>query len=159
SYFIDFSRRYQRDSDLINAQIVDPSTFAVRTLNESVIAPNSRTTFSPRIDYQITPKITLQARYALNLSETENQGVGGTSLAGTLNGFNVTTGATNHSTNQNVQLIETWVVNAKTINETRVQYQRQRSNSTGDNPVLNISVASAFTAGSNYPQTYTHSDN
>src|SRR6202043_3916217 len=42
SFFVDFSRRYQKDAELINAQIVDPNTFAVSTLNESIIAPNTR---------------------------------------------------------------------------------------------------------------------
>ncbi|HXP85863.1 MAG TPA: carboxypeptidase regulatory-like domain-containing protein [Bryobacteraceae bacterium] len=159
SYFIDFSRRYQRDSDLVNAQIVDPTTFAVSTLNESIIAPNLRTQISPRIDYQLTPNIYLQARYSLNRTEVDNQGVGGTNLAGTLNGANISTGATNHSNNQNIQATETWVINTQTINETRVQYARQRSNSVGDNPILNISVASAFTIGSNSPLNYTNNDN
>jgi hypothetical protein len=159
SYFIDFSRRYQRDSDLINAQFVNPTTFAITTLNQSVIAPNLRTQFSPRIDYQLTPSITLQGRYSLNRTEVDNQGVGGTNLAGTLNGVNISTGNTNHSTNQNFQGTETWVVNARTINETRVQYAHNRNNSVGINPILNLSVASAFTVGSNSPLNYTNNDN
>ena len=148
SFFIDFARRYQKDSELINAQIVDPTTFAVSTLNQSIVAPNSRINVSPRIDYQLTPNITLQARYNLNKTENDNSGVGGTNL--------LNTAATNHGTNQNVQLTETWVVNTSTINESRFQYQRQQNNSVGVNPVLNISVLAGFTTGSNYDKTYSH---
>lgn len=148
SFFIDFARRYQKDSELINAQVVDPNTFAVSTLNQSIIAPNTRTNFSPRFDYQLTPNITLQGRYNINKTESDNNGVGGTNL--------LSTAATNHGTNQNVQLTETWVINTSTINETRFQYQRNHSTSTGVDPELNISVLSGFTTGSNYDQTYSH---
>jgi hypothetical protein len=159
SYFIDFSRRYQKDSDLINALVVNPTTFTFSPYNTSIIAPNSRIQFSPRIDYQLTNSITLQARYTLNKTEVDNQGVGGTNLFGVINGINSSTANTSKSTNQNVQATETWVVNAKTINETRFQYQRQRNNTIGDNPVLNISVLSAFTTGSNSPLNYVNNDN
>jgi hypothetical protein len=159
SYFVDFARRYQKDSDLINAVIVNPNTFAPSTYNTSIIAPNSRIQVSPRIDYQISTNVTLQARYTLNKSEVDNQGVGGFNLFGNLNGVNVSTGNTNKSTNQNVQATATWVVNTKTINETRFQYQRQRSDTVGENPVLNISVASAFTSGSSSPLNYVNNDN
>ena len=147
SFFVDFSRRYQKDAELINAQIVDPNTFAVSTLNQSVIAPNTRMQVSPRIDYQLTQNITLQGRYNLNKTEADNNGVGGTNL--------LSTASTNHSTNQNIQLTATWVVNTRTINETRFQYQRNHSTSIGVDPELNISVGSGFTTGSNYPLTET----
>lgn len=159
SFFLDFARRYQKDSDLINALVVNPTNFAINTYNTSIIAPNSRLQISPRLDYQLSTNITLQARYTINKTEVDNQGVGGTNLFGIIDGINSSTAATNKQTNQNFQATETWVVNAKTINETRFQYQRQRSNTIGDNPELNISVNSAFTIGSNSPLNYINNDN
>ncbi len=148
SFFIDFARRYQKDSELINAQIVDPTTLQVGVLNESIIAPNTRTNLSPRIDYQLTPSITLQGRYNINKTDSENNGVGGTNLP--------STASTNTGTNQNAQVTATWVVNPATINESRFQYQRNHNNSVGVDPTLNISVISGFTTGSNYPLQYSN---
>jgi hypothetical protein len=148
SFFLDFSRRDQKDSELVNAQVVDPNTFAPVTVNQSIIAPNTRTNISPRFDYQLTPNITIQGRYNLNKTEADNNGVGGFNLPNTA--------STNHGTNQNVQLTETWVINTRTINESRFQYQRNNTNSVGVNPELNISVSDAFTSGSNYALTYAH---
>ena len=146
SFFVDFARRDQKDAELINAQIVDPNTFLPVTVNQSIIAPNTRTNISPRFDYQLTPNITIQGRYNLNKTESDNNGVGGYNLP--------STASTTHGTNQNVQLTETWVVNPATINETRFQYQRNHNNSIGVDPELNISVSSAFTTGSDFAMNY-----
>ncbi len=148
SFFLDFSRRYMKDSELVNAQVVDPVTFAVRGLSESIISPNRRTSISPRIDYQVTPNITLQGRYSWTRTDVSNQGVGGINLPSTSYSTNGTT--------QIAQLTTTWVVNARTINETRFQLFRQRQDQTGDNPVLNVQVNSAFSTGSNFPLQYQH---
>ena len=48
---------------------------------ESVIAPSQRTNISPRIDYQLTPTITLQGRYSWVHQDLSNQGIGGINLA------------------------------------------------------------------------------
>jgi hypothetical protein len=150
SFFLEFSRRQQREAVLINAVILDPTTFLPVQQAYGLLAPNTRTSFSPRIDYQLTTNITLQGRYNWNRSEVDNNGVGGTNLP--------STAATNKATNQNIQLTETWVVKPTTINETRFQYSRNRSNSVGIDPELNISVAGAFTSGSNFPLQYSNND-
>src|SRR5258706_7025211 len=98
------------------------------------------TSVSPRIDYQLSTAITLQGRYTYNQRDSLLNGVTGTRLP--------STGTTDHRTNQTVQLTETQVVNAKTINETRFQYFKNNTNSVGLSPTLNISVAGAFSDGS-----------
>jgi len=168
SFFIDFARRDMRDSDLINAQLSPSLNFA-----QSVIAPSERTNISPRIDYQLTPNITLQGRYSWVQQTQANQGIGGINLAagtvlppcGTDSSItcyvppNTSTAYSQTSTNQTIQLTETQVVNATTINETRFQYFRQRQNQTGDNPILNVQVNDEFAFGSNFPLQYTNQDN
>lgn len=150
SFFLEFNRRQQREAGLVNAQILDSNFRPVPDIF-GIIAPNTRTSFSPRIDYQLTPNITLQGRYNLNKVESNNNGV---------NGFNLPSTASNqHGTNQNIQLTETQVVNSKIINETRFQYSRNRSTSMGVDPELNISVGGAFTSGSNFPLQYNNTDN
>ena len=87
-------------------------------LPESVIAPSQRTNISPRIDYQLTPKITLQGRYSWVQQNWSNQGIGGINLAGARSTFrqvrrrllvpvNTSTAYSQTSTNQTIQLTET----------------------------------------------------
>ena len=146
SFFVDFDRRQQRLANLINAVVLDPNTFLPIQQAYGLVAPNTRTSVSPRIDYQLTKNITLQGRYTWTRTEIDNNGVGATNLPNTA--------STNTMTNQTVQLTETWVVNPTTINETRFQFTNSNSNSVGVDPELNISVAGAFTSGSNFPLQY-----
>ena len=162
SFFIDYSRRQQREDDIINAQILQPVTLLPTSEGFAVIAPNYLTRFSPRFTYQLSKNITLDGRYALNTTSYANQGIGGTSLpAGVpIAGISSSSSAQHQSTtNQTINLIETQIVNAATINETRFQYYRQRSTQIGDNQELNIAVQDAFTAGSTILTNFTNQDN
>src|SRR5580700_5453884 len=148
SFFLDFTRRQLREAALVNVQQLDPNNPAnILASSFGVIAPTTNTRISPRVNYQLTSKITLDARYVYSRSETDNQGVGSpiTDLP--------STGATNKGSNQQFFLTETQVVNTSTINESRFQYFRNDSTSVGNDPELNIAVGSAFTQGSNYNQT------
>jgi len=147
SFFLDFSRRQQREDALVNAY--DPNTLLPQGF--AIIAPNTFNSIGPRIDYQLTPNITLQGRYTWRGQDFENQGVGG---------FNLPNSAdTQHNTNQTVNLTETQVVNSKVINETRFQYFKQNQTQTGLDPELNISVADAFTSGSSFPLNFNNQSN
>ncbi len=82
SFFIDFARRDMKDSDLINAQLLQGLPGQPQpNFAESVIAPSQRTNISPRIDYQFTTKITLQGRYSWVQQNLANQGICGFNLA------------------------------------------------------------------------------
>ncbi len=158
SFFLEFSRRQQREAALVNAQVLPADCASLPFLTPcagvtnafGIVAPNTFTNISPRVDYQLTPNITVQARYSYRKTDAENNGVGQTNLP--------SAGSNNNGHNQQIQLTETWIVNPKTINETRYQYSRNRSNSAGIDPELNIAVNSAFTSGSNYAQQFTHND-
>ena len=115
SFFMEFSDRRQDDQALIKATILSPD-FLPEPLTQNVPTPTSRLSLSPRIDYQLSNSVTLQARYTWNRSTSDNNGVGGFNLA--------TQGVNNETTNQSAQLTGTWVVNARAINESRFQYTR-----------------------------------
>jgi hypothetical protein len=136
SFFIDFSDRHQDDQALIKATILD-SNFLPEPLTQNVPTPTSRISLSPRIDYQLNNNITLQARYTLNRSTSDNSGVGGFNLA--------TQGVNNETTTQSAQLIETWVVNARAINESRFQYTHSANSQTSMSSAPTISVSGYFT--------------
>ncbi len=105
----------------------------------TVLTPQRRTTFSPRLDYQLNPTNTLVARYSYERTRRENGGVGG---------FNLPERAFDtENTQHTVQLTETAIINQKVINETRFQYERNRRRQEGDAPSPTIRVLDAFTGG------------
>ncbi len=136
SFFLDFSDRHQDDQALIKATILG-SNFLPDPLTENVPTPTSRISVSPRVDYQLNSKVTLQARYTFTRSTSDNSGVGGFNLA--------TQGVNNETDTQSAQLIETWVVNARAINESRFQYTRSANSQTATSDAPTISVSGFFT--------------
>ncbi|HYT49042.1 MAG TPA: carboxypeptidase regulatory-like domain-containing protein, partial [Pyrinomonadaceae bacterium] len=123
SFFLEANRNETDDNELINATILDPN-FNIVQLGEGFLVPRRNTNIGPRLDYAINSKNTLIARYNFFQSKTQNNGVGGFSLPARGYDFK--------SRNQNIQLTETAVINAFTINETRFQYSHNRSESLGN---------------------------
>src|SRR3982751_420431 len=112
SFFIDFDKRDIDDQALIVATVLDANNNIVG-FNETVAIPSRRTTFSPRIDYQINPSNTLVARYNY-ARNTRLTGVGGFSLP--------SRAYDSKNTEQSIQLTETAIINKTIINETRFQF-------------------------------------
>jgi hypothetical protein len=138
SFFVDVARRDIDDNELINATVLSPSLDPV-TISQAVVTPQHRTTVSPRLDYQIGDKHTLVARYSFTEWAREDAGIGGFSLA---------TRAFDSSNRQHtLQLTETSILSDKAVNETRVQYVRERNRQLGDNTVPTLQVEEAFTGG------------
>lgn len=138
SLFFDFENRMIDDLAVINATVVD-SNFNITPFSQSFQAPLRRITFSPRLDYQINDTNTLTARYSFARTTNENAGIGGFSLASLA--YNTT------STEHNIQLTETAIINSNVINETRFQFLNRRSNQNGDASQPTIQVLDAFTSG------------
>ncbi|HKP36361.1 MAG TPA: TonB-dependent receptor [Pyrinomonadaceae bacterium] len=135
SFFLDINRDETDDNELVRATILDP-TFNITPFGIGFLSPRRRTGVSGRIDYAINSRNTLIARYNYNRNRTENNGVGGFSLPE--RGYDFV------STNQNVQLTETAVLNATTINETRFQFSRGRNESLGNSTIPTLNVSGAF---------------
>ena len=138
SFFIDVERRQIDDDAIINALILDPSLNITR-FSGFAFTPNRRTTVSPRLDYQLSPNNTLVGRYTYSQSSQLNSGVGQFSLA--------SRGVNTDTTQHTVQLTETAVLNARAINETRVQFIRNRNNQAGTDTEPSILLPDAFTGG------------
>ncbi|PYS22085.1 MAG: TonB-dependent receptor [Acidobacteria bacterium] len=137
SFFIDLEKRDVNDDAVINAIVLD-SNFNIVPFAATVATPTRRTTFSPRLDYQINFKNTLVARYEYEHS-TAITGVGGYSLASRK--------YRNFSTQQTIRLTETAIINKKTVNETRFQFNHQTNGDTADNSIPTTNVQEAFTGG------------
>jgi hypothetical protein len=150
SFNLDFQRRDIQDNAITNAFYVDPATFAVDHLTNSLVTPNYMTTITPRIDYALSDKNTLTVRFEERLNERDNQGYGKSSLPP---GFAVPGFANDLAYNtsgsaQNLMATETSILSARMVNETRFQFTRTWTAAPG-NLVPTISVANEFTTGGN----------
>ncbi len=137
SFFIDVERRSIDDNEVINATILD--NLNITPYSATVLDPNRRTTVSPRIDYQLNPSNTLVGRYTYSQSSRLNSGVGEFALESRA----VNTDTTQHT----VQLTETAVLSPRAINETRIQFIRNRANQTGSTTGPSILLPETFTGG------------
>ena len=142
SYFLDFNHRQNTDNALVKAVYLDPTNFVQSDIQQSVVTPTTRTTISPRFDYQLATNHTLVARFEYGWNTRENQGIGGYRLPPPYADLAYNSAGNN----QNLMLTETWIVNPKIVNETRFQYTRAYASQIGNlDPQINVS--GAFTAG------------
>jgi Carboxypeptidase regulatory-like domain len=137
SFFVDFDKRDTDDETLIVATVLDPGNNIVG-FRETVPIPSRRTSFSPRIDYQINPNNTLVARYNYS-KNTRVAGVGGFSLP--------SRAYDTQNTDQSIQLTETAIINKTIVNETRFQFEHASNAQNADNSIPTLEVQEAFTGG------------
>lgn len=137
SFFVDFDKRDIDDQSLVVGQTLDANNNII-DFNETVPVPNRRTSFSPRIDYQINANNTLVARY--NYTKTTRiTGAGGFSLPSRVYDA--------ENSEQSIQLTETAIINKTIVNETRFQFEHQTSAQNADNSIATIEVQDAFIGG------------
>ncbi|HYG11424.1 MAG TPA: carboxypeptidase regulatory-like domain-containing protein, partial [Pyrinomonadaceae bacterium] len=146
SFFVDFDRRETDGNSIINAQFIEPDTFNLVNLNRTLVVPTRRTTFSPRLDYQLNTTNTLVARYSFSRAHTDNLGVSEFSLD-VDPFFGVDRTYSRKNTDHTFQLTETAILSPTVINETRFQFHRGTSESGGDISAPVITVRDAFTGG------------
>jgi Carboxypeptidase regulatory-like domain len=141
SFFFNFERRNINENSIINALVLDPTTLAQTSFSEAILNPRVRTSFSPRLDYQITTNNNFSIRYQINRSEENNAGIGQFSLP--------SQAYDTSNSGQSVQISDTQVLSSTTINETRFQYNRSRNRQAPQSSLLlpTIQVMSAFTGG------------
>jgi hypothetical protein len=137
SFFLDFDRRDVNDNQIINATILDPD-LAIVPFSRAVVTPQQRTTFSPRLDWQLTPSHSLTARYTYTSSQQDAAGIGGFSLPSRA-----------YSTSQQqhtFQLTETAVL-GKVVSESRLRFWSEHQGKNGDDSISTLQVQDAFTGG------------
>ena len=138
SFFLDFSRRVTDDNAIVNATVLN-SAFIPTPFNTALLVPNKNISISPRFDYQLGTNHTFVLRYSYNHSNAENVGASDFSLPE--RAFD------RSSTQQTVQLTETAILSPTMLNETRVQYIRNRSEQDGNNSIPTITVQDSFISG------------
>ncbi len=137
SFSLGINNRDISNGSSINATVIDPN-FNIVPFQQEFSEPNKRFSINPRFDYQINDKNTLVTRYEFERRTSENVG-GGFVLP--------SRGTQSENTEHTIQLTETAIINAKTINETRFQYRSENREVTGDNTIPAINVLDAFFGG------------
>src|SRR5215217_4196194 len=150
SFFVDFDKRDVDDEALIVAQVLDANNNIV-DFGATAPIPSRRTSFSPRVDYQINQNHTLIARYSYT-KNTRIIGIGGFSLP--------SRAYDTESTENNIQFTETAIINKTIVNETRFQFEHQTAAQNADNSIPTLEVQDAFTGGgSQVGQSHTDTNN
>ncbi len=151
SFFFDFEARDIDDNAIIAAQILSPSLL-ISPLNTSIVVPNRRYVFSPRLDYQLSTNNTLVARYSFQRSNEQNAGIGVFDLP--VRAYSTT------NDEDSIQITETSVIGTKVVNETRFRAMRDHTSSVSTNLDPAILVSQAFdTGGSQVGNTYQNEKN
>lgn len=138
SFSFDIERRAVDESAVINATILDASLLPV-SYRDSIRSPQTRWNIIPRYDWQAGAKNSLTVRYAFSKVTDENRGVGEFALPS--RAFNM------FDTEHTLQLTNTYIRNATTINETRFQFMRGSQRQDGDGSLPAINVLDAFNGG------------
>jgi hypothetical protein len=139
SFFLDATRRNLNDFSVIHP--VNPVDISGPALQESVPSPRTRTSISPRLDYQLSANNTLTMRYQLTHDSDQNSG---------LSSFSLPTQAYNlNETEHTLQISDTQILSPKIVNETRFQFQRETNHQLPLGTGPEIEVQGAFTTGEN----------
>ena len=139
SFFFDFERRNIDDSDVLATEFVNPGSLIATPLSAVIPTPQRRTTFSPRVDYQLNTNNTLVVKYNFEHNTIQNNGLSAFSLP--------SQGTNNSEYEHSIQVTETAVLNPKAINETRFRWLTNQNNDTAVDPGLQINVSSDFVTG------------
>ncbi len=139
SFFFNIERRSISDLNIVSAQIVNPTTFAIEPFSDAVPNPRTRLNLSPRLDYQVTSSNTLSVRYQYWRNNETDDNVGQ---------FNLLSQATNSlNTESTLQATDTQIVSPSIINEVRFQYVREDENGTPTVTTPAIIVSQGFISG------------
>jgi len=144
SFFLNFERRNIGDNAVVNAFVLDPTTFQQTPYNTSLSTPRTRTNVGGRLDFQLTKNNTLSARYQYWQDNQDNNGVGQFSLP--------TQAYNNNNSESTFQISDTQLIGAKVVNETRFQYLRDRFNQIPAYTDGTLNVQGAFVGGGNSSQ-------
>jgi hypothetical protein len=140
SFFFTFFRRQIEDNSIVSAFVLSP-TLTQTLLSQAIASPSTRTNLSPRFDYQLSANNVLTVRYQFFDNSSRNGGIGQTNLP--------TLGYNTHGLEHTLQVSDTQVFSAKSLNQFRFQYLHDDNNTTPQNLQPTINVFGAFTGGGN----------
>ena len=152
SFFFNFFRRDIGDDSVVTAQVLGPApNFTPTPFTQSVASPRTRTNLGPRFDLQLTANNVLSARYQFYDEHETNSNIGQLNLP--------SQGVNSTSLEHTVQISDTEVFSARTLNRFRFQYLRDHATSSPVDFAPSITVLGAFNGGGNFSGTTTDRQN
>jgi hypothetical protein len=136
SFFLDVERASAGETRLVNATVLGPGLVPIAR-NETLVAPQNRTTVSPRLDARLGPH-TLTVRYAYSSSGDPLSGVGGFALP--------SRAATSEASQHLLQLGDTFTT-GRFGHEVRAQWSRQGAGQDPASTAPALVVQDAFSSG------------
>jgi hypothetical protein len=115
-----------------------PGSCVLGSISGGLIAPQTHTNISPRIDLQLGKKNTLTVRYQF-FRNNQSGSIGSTSLP--------TLSTTSDSLEHTIQISDSEVISEHMVNETRFQYLRDDATMTPASTAPMISVPGSFSGG------------
>jgi hypothetical protein len=140
SFFLHVFHRDINDNSVVSAVTLNPN-LQQTSFSEALSNPQSRWVASPRFDFQLTPKNLLAVRYELWRDNENNDGIGQFDLPS--QGYNL------FEQEHALQLSDTQVLSARTVNQTRFEYRYDTSNQMPASLAPAVDVLGAFTGGGN----------
>jgi hypothetical protein len=143
AFFLNAFRRDIQNSSVISAVVLGPN-FAEQPFNQVVINPLTRTNLSSRVDYQLSTNNILTMRYQWWEDIEDNEGIAQFSLPSQAYDL--------REVEHTVQVSDTQVVSARTVNQLRFQFLRDDTTQTPASALPAVNVLGAFTGGGNFQQ-------
>ena len=152
SFFFDLFRRDIQNSEVISAVVLGPApNFTEQPYNQVVINPLTRTNISPRVDLQLSSNNVLTMRYQWWEDIEDNDGIQSFSLPS--QAYNL------REVEHTIQVSDTQVVSARTVNQLRFQFLRDDTTQTPASTAPAVNVLGAFTGGGNFQQQVLDTEN
>jgi hypothetical protein len=151
SFFLDVERRQIDDNGILNATILNPITFTPQITTGFTPTPQQRTTFSPRVDWQLSTNNTLSVRYSYLDLHRDLWGVGLFNLPGS--------GYSYVQLQQLGQVTDTIVVSNSVVNESRFQFNHNLTGETAQSQAPQVTVPDDFVMGGSGIGRTTQTDN
>jgi hypothetical protein len=126
------------DSNSVITAVVLNSSLVATPYEKTLIRPQSRVSFSPRIDWQVNDKNSLTLRYSHSYNETADSGIGDRNLES--RGFD----STNFEDSGDFTLNS---ILGNRVNEIRLRYSKSGRDQTSKDPSATLSVLDSFTSG------------
>lgn len=137
--FFDFSRNELDENEVVNAIVLNPTTFQPEPFNATVLTPRRGFNFSIRTDILLTKKHTIGLQYRRSENDSPLGGVGG---------FNLPERATSsNSVDDTLRFSFTTIASEHAVNELRLQLGRRSNHSRGVSNEVAINVLDSFYGG------------
>jgi len=138
-FFFDFSRNELDENEVVNAVVLNPTTFQPEPFVTTVLTPRRGYNFSVRTDVLLTKKHSIGFQYRHSENESPLGGVGGFTLPERATASN--------SSDDTLRFSLTTIASEHAVNELRLQLGRRSNQSRGQSTEVAVNVLDSFNGG------------